>query len=44
MMQIVLGAKFSSWVGIEYEGETTPDPEGVRATLRLLQRLQKDLA
>jgi L-ribulose-5-phosphate 3-epimerase len=44
MMQIVLAAKFSSWVGIEYEGETTPEPEGVRATLRLLQRLQKDLA
>ena len=44
MLQIVLAAKFSSWVGIEYEGETTPEPEGVRATLRLLQRLQKELA
>jgi L-ribulose-5-phosphate 3-epimerase len=43
MMQIVLAAKFSSWVGIEYEGTVTPEPEGVRATLRLLQRLQKEL-
>jgi L-ribulose-5-phosphate 3-epimerase len=44
MMRIVLAAKFSSWVGIEYEGSVTPEPEGVRATLRLLQRLQKELA
>ncbi len=44
MMQIVLAAKFSSWVGIEYEGTVTPEPDGVRATLRLLQRLQKELA
>lgn len=44
MMRIVLAAKFSGWVGIEYEGETTPEPEGVRATLRLLQRMQTELA
>ena len=44
MMRIVLAAKFSSWVGIEYEGTVTPEPEGVRATLRLLQRLQKEFA
>ena len=44
MMQIVLGAKFNSWVGIEYEGETLPEPEGVRATLALLKRLQAELA
>lgn len=44
MLQIVLAAKFNSWIGIEYEGTTTPEPEGVRATLRLLQKLQTELA
>ncbi len=44
MMQIVLAAKFNSWVGIEYEGNTTPEPEGVRATLTLLRKLQTELA
>jgi sugar phosphate isomerase/epimerase len=43
MMQIVLQARFSSWVGIEYEGETTPEREGVRLTLALLKRLQVQL-
>jgi L-ribulose-5-phosphate 3-epimerase len=44
MLKIVLAAKFSSWIGIEYEGTTTPEPDGVRATLRLLQKLQRELA
>ena len=44
MMQIVLGARFSSWVGIEYEGEKLPEAEGVRATLALLKRMQVELA
>jgi len=43
MMQIVLRARFHSWVGIEYEGETTSEPEGVRLTLALLKRLQRQL-
>lgn len=44
MMRIVLAAGFNSWVGIEYEGEVTSERDGVRATLLLLQRLQKELA
>ena len=44
MMQIVLRAKFKSWVGIEYEGTVMPEPDGVKATLRLLQRMQTELA
>jgi len=44
MMQIVLRARFHSWVGIEYEGERTPEPEGVRLTLALLKRMQTELA
>lgn len=44
MLQIVLAAKFNGWIGIEYEGATTPEPDGVRATLRLLQKLQTEFA
>jgi L-ribulose-5-phosphate 3-epimerase len=44
MMGIVLAAKFSSWVGIEYEGNVLPERAGVTATLRLLQKLQRELA
>ncbi len=44
MLQIVLRAKFQSWVGIEYEGATLSEAEGVRATLKLLQRMQVELA
>jgi len=44
MLRIVLGAGFSGWVGIEYEGDRLPEREGVTATLRLLQRLQRELA
>jgi len=44
MMRIVLGARFNSWVGIEYEGEVTPERDGVAATLALLRRMQTELA
>jgi len=44
MLRIVLGAGFSGWVGIEYEGDRLSEREGVAATLRLLQRLQRELA
>jgi sugar phosphate isomerase/epimerase len=43
MLQIVLAAKFNSWIGIEYEGETLSEPDGVRATLALLKRMQAEL-
>lgn len=44
MMRIVLAANFHSWVGIEFEGERTPEPDGVRGTLALLRRLQDSLS
>ena len=44
MMRIVLAAGFHSWVGIEFEGERTPEPAGVAGTLALLKRLQTELA
>jgi L-ribulose-5-phosphate 3-epimerase len=44
MLRIVLDAKFSGWIGIEYEGSTLSERDGVTATLRLLQRMQRELA
>ncbi|MCU0647529.1 MAG: sugar phosphate isomerase/epimerase [Gemmatimonadaceae bacterium] len=44
MLQIVLAAGFRGWVGIEYEGATLSEADGVRATLRLLERMQRELA
>jgi len=40
MMRIVTAAGYHSWVGIEYEGDTLPEREGVRATLKLLQKVR----
>ncbi len=43
LMQIVVGAGYRSWVGIEYEGERLPEREGISATLRLLERVRTEL-
>lgn len=38
MMRIVLDAGYHGYVGIEYEGNELSEPEGIRATKRLLER------
>jgi sugar phosphate isomerase/epimerase len=43
MMQIVLDADYHSYVGIEYEGNRMSEPEGIRATKRLLERVREEL-
>ena len=43
MMKIVLDAKYSSFVGIEYEGDAMSEPDGVRATKKLLERVHQEL-
>ena len=43
MMKIVLGAGYHSFMGIEYEGDRLSEPEGIRATKKLLERLQSEL-
>lgn len=40
MMKIVTDAGYHGFVGIEYEGDKLSEPEGIRATQRLLQRIQ----
>jgi len=43
MMKIVIDAGFKSYVGIEYEGDALSEPDGIRATKKLLERVQTDL-
>ena len=38
--KIVTDAGYHGFVGIEYEGDKLSEPEGIRATKRLLQRIQ----
>lgn len=42
MMKIVLNAGYRGYVGIEYEGNRLSEPEGIRATKALLERIQKE--
>lgn len=43
MMNIVLGAGYRGYVGIEYEGQGLPEEEGILATKRLLERVRTTL-
>jgi sugar phosphate isomerase/epimerase len=44
MLRIVLAAGYHGYVGIEYEGSELSEPEGIRATLGLLERVRAELA
>jgi len=44
MMKIVVAAGYHGFVGIEYEGSRLSEPEGVRATKKLLERIRDQLA
>ncbi len=43
MMGIVLAAKYNGFVGIEYEGQKMSEPDGIRATKRLLDTIHDEL-
>lgn len=43
MLKLMLAAGYHGWVGIEYEGTTLTEAEGIRATKRLLERLRTEL-
>lgn len=43
LLRTVLDAGFHSWIGIEYEGDRLPERVGIAETLRLLQRLQREM-
>lgn len=40
IMKIVTDAGYHGWVGIEYEGDKLSEPEGIKATKRLLESLR----
>jgi len=44
MMKIVLGAGYHGYVGIEWEGASPSEPEGVRLTKALLLRVRDELS
>ncbi|HVX14775.1 MAG TPA: sugar phosphate isomerase/epimerase family protein [Pirellulales bacterium] len=44
MMKIVVDAGYHGYVGIEYEGGGISEPEGIRATKRLLEKVREELA
>ena len=44
MMRIVTAAGYHGHVGIEYEGSSLSEPEGIRATKRLLERVRTQLS
>lgn len=43
MMKIVLAAGYHGHLGIEYEGEKLSEPDGIRATKRLLEKVREEL-
>lgn len=43
LMRIVLDAGYRGYVGIEYEGTELSEPEGIRATRALLERVRETL-
>jgi L-ribulose-5-phosphate 3-epimerase len=43
MMKIVLDAGYHGYVGIEYEGSAIPEPEGIKASKKLLERVRQQL-
>ena len=44
MIKIVLAAGYHGHLGIEYEGSKLSEPDGIRATKTLLERVRKELA
>jgi len=44
MMKIVFDAGYRGYVGIEYEGNRLSEPDGIRATKALLERIQKEMS
>ncbi len=44
MLKIVLTAGYRGYFGIEYEGEKLGEPQGIRATKRLLEKVREELS
>jgi hypothetical protein len=44
MMKLVMAAGYHGRLGIEYEGDKLSEPEGVRATKKLLEKIRIEIA
>lgn len=44
MLKIVLDANYHGYVGVEYEGKDLPEPEGIKATKKLLEKVRAELS
>lgn len=44
MLKIVKDSGYTGYIDIEYEGETLSEPDGIRATKKLLERVGAELA
>ncbi len=44
MMKIVMDAGYRGFVGIEYEGPTLSEPDGIRATKKLLEKVREAMS
>jgi len=44
MLKIVVDAGYRGYIGIEYEGRKLSEPDGIRATQRLLEQVRHELA
>lgn len=44
LLRIVRDSGYRGWVGVEYEGNAHSEPEGIRATKALLERVRDELA
>ena len=43
MLKIVLAAKYAGHIGVEYEGGRLSEPDGIRATKKLLEKIRDEL-
>jgi len=43
MLKIVKNSGFDGYIGIEFEGENMPEPDGIRATKALIERVWKKM-
>ncbi|MFM8496862.1 MAG: sugar phosphate isomerase/epimerase family protein [Planctomycetia bacterium] len=44
MLRLVMAAGYHGWIGVEYEGAALPEPEGIRATKKLLEKVRAEMA
>lgn len=44
VLKIIMAAGYHGYVGIEYEGEKLSEPDGIRATKKLLEKVRNQLA